>query len=78
MSASREMRSELLRATALVTAIGLDLACLLVLGLLIGRLVDSRLGSSPIGLLAGTFLGIGCGLFTAYQMVRRVMRNERA
>lgn len=74
MEPQEEMRAQLVRAMALVTAIGLDLACLLVFGVLAGRYVDDRLHSSPWGLLLGLLIGIVGGGYTAYRMVMRVVR----
>jgi len=57
----------------LTTAIGLDLACALIAGVLLGHYVDTRLGSNPIGLLVGILLGLVAGAYTAFQLIRRTV-----
>jgi len=76
MPAPEEFRSELLRATAMVGAIGADCVCLLFVGLVAGRLLDERLGTSPIGLVGGTILGLALGAYTSFRLVARVFRSN--
>jgi len=67
-------RSTLLKAMGVVTVCGLDIAVLILLGVLAGAFVDDRLHSSPWGLLAGLFVGLGCGLYTAYRIIAPLVR----
>jgi ATP synthase protein I len=74
MKPSDDLHSQLARSMVLTTAIGLDLACALIAGALLGHFVDSRLGSNPIGLMVGILLGLLAGIYSAFQLVRRVVR----
>ncbi len=74
MKASDDLRSQLARSMGLTTAIGLNLACVLLVCVLLGRYIDTRLGSAPAGLLSGIVIGIAAGGYSAYQLVRRVLR----
>jgi F0F1-type ATP synthase assembly protein I len=74
MKASDDLRSQLARSMGVTTAIGLDLAGVLLVCVLLGRYADSRLGSAPAGLLLGIIIGIIAGGYSAYQLVRRVLR----
>ena len=67
-------RSTLLKAMGVVTVCGLDIAALILLGILLGAFVDDRLHSSPWGLLAGLFVGLGSGLYTAYRIIAPLVR----
>jgi F0F1-type ATP synthase assembly protein I len=58
----------------LTTAIGLDLACALLVGVLLGHYADLRLGSSPVGLLLGILVGLLSGGYAAYQLVKRAVQ----
>lgn len=64
----------MVRSMALTMAIGLDLACALLVSVLIGHYVDGRLHSSPWGLLIGILVGLVAGAATVYRMVMRVFR----
>jgi ATP synthase protein I len=74
MKASDDLRAQLARSMGLTTAIGLDLACVLLVCVLVGRYADTRFGSAPVGLLIGIVLGLAVGGYSAYQLVRRVLR----
>lgn len=54
--------------------IGLQFAGSIVLFLYVGRWVDSRLGSTPWGLILGVFVGAGAAF---YSMYRRLMADLR-
>jgi len=68
---SDDIRGELLRAMSLASAIGLDLACLLGVGLLAGHVVDGHLHSSPVGLLVGVVAGLTAGIGSVWVLLRR-------
>jgi F0F1-type ATP synthase assembly protein I len=54
---------------------GLQFAITLVIFLFLGQWIDKKLGSSPIFLLAGVFIG-GAGAF--YSMYRRLSAAQKA
>lgn len=54
---------------------GLQFAITLVIFLVIGQWIDTKLGSSPIFLLAGVFIG-GAGAF--YSMYRKLSAAQKA
>jgi F0F1-type ATP synthase assembly protein I len=52
---------------ARISAIGMTF----VLPALAGALIDSRLGSAPLGILIGVFLGFGLGMFQVLGLARK-------
>jgi F0F1-type ATP synthase assembly protein I len=62
-----------LRGRALV-GLGGMLAGAVVLGLVVGLLVDHAVGSSPVFTLLGIALGIAAGAFAFWARVRSVLR----
>lgn len=59
---------------ALTTAIGVDLACVLLVCVLLGHYIDGRWGTSPWGLLVGILVGLVGGAASAYRLIMRVFR----
>lgn len=55
--------------------VGLQFAASIVLFLFLGQWVDRKLGSSPVFLLAGVFLGGGAAF---YSMYRRLTTAQKA
>ena len=55
--------------------VGLQFAVSIVLFLFLGQWVDRKLGSSPVFLLAGVFLGGGAAF---YSMYRRLTSAQKA
>jgi ATP synthase protein I len=53
---------------AMAASIGTELVVAVILGLLVGRWADAKLGTQPALLLIGVFAGITVGL---YQLIRR-------
>jgi F0F1-type ATP synthase assembly protein I len=45
----------------------------LLTGFGIGWFVDTRLGTTPIFIFVGIFVGIGCGIFATYRRIRRFL-----
>lgn len=69
-----DLRSQIARSMVLMSAIGLDVAAVLVIGVFIGHLVDTRLGSGPWGLVVGSVLGLAGGGYSAFRLIRQVFR----
>ena len=59
----------------MASACGLDIAVLVVAGILIGRAVDGAMHSAPYGMLVGLFVGLGGGLYTAYRIMAPFIRT---
>jgi F0F1-type ATP synthase assembly protein I len=62
-------------ATELGFTMGLSAAGLVVLGLVAGRWVDARLGTSPIATVALIIAGAVAGQLAAYRLVTRATRR---
>jgi F0F1-type ATP synthase assembly protein I len=73
MNTPGDLRSQLMRSMALSTAIGLDIACVLLTSTFVGWYIDGKLGSGPVGLLLGISFGLAGGGYSAYVLVRRVL-----
>jgi F0F1-type ATP synthase assembly protein I len=57
-----------------LVGLGGMLAGAVVLGLVVGILVDHAAGTSPVFTLVGIALGIAAGIFAFYARVRSVLR----
>jgi F0F1-type ATP synthase assembly protein I len=71
MQPRNDLRAQVLRSMALTTAIGFDLACVLLVCVLLGQHVDAVWHSSPWGLLGGIVAGLAGGAGSAYRLIRR-------
>ncbi len=58
---------------ALFTEIGFVLLVTTLAGVLIGYWIDQQLGTRPILVLVGLFLGMGAGARAVYQMITRFL-----
>lgn len=66
------------QAVAIATELGLALAIGVVLGLLLGRFLDERLGLQvPVFMLLGALLGLASGVFSFARMVQFVTRPRK-
>jgi F0F1-type ATP synthase assembly protein I len=74
MKPADDLRSQVIRSMTFAAAIGLELALVLLLCVLAGHYVDTRLHSSPWGLLVGILLGVVGGGIAAYRMAAWVLR----
>ena len=73
MKTPDDPRGELIRAMTFSMAVGLELACVLLVCVLIGHYLDTRFHSSPWGLLVGILVGVVGGGLAAYRMAARVL-----
>jgi F0F1-type ATP synthase assembly protein I len=74
MKPDDDLRGQVLRSMTLTAAIGVDMACVLLICVLIGHYIDTRAHTDPWGLLVGILAGvIGAGL-SAYHMITRFFR----
>jgi F0F1-type ATP synthase assembly protein I len=56
--------------------VGLQFALSIVLFLFIGQWVDRKLGTSPIFLLAGVFLGGGAAFYSMYRKLTKAQKAD--
>jgi F0F1-type ATP synthase assembly protein I len=65
-----------LRQTAFALAgVGMTLAVAALSGAALGWFVDSKLDSTPIGILLGLVLGLACGIVAIWREVRTYLGN---
>jgi F0F1-type ATP synthase assembly protein I len=74
MNSQDDLRAQIARSMVLMTAIGINVAGVLVIGIFLGHLVDTRLGSGPWGLLVGIVLGLVGGGFSAFRLIQQFLR----
>lgn len=55
--------------------LGMRLALSLIIGVVIGRWADNRLGTSPLFLLLGLLIGVTAGFLTVYRAVFPPQQN---
>ena len=56
--------------------IGLQFAGSILLFLYLGQWVDARLGSGPVGLIVGVFVGAGAAFFSMYRRLMADLARE--
>jgi len=60
---------------ALFTEIGLSLLVLTLVGALTGRWVDTQLGTSPLFVMIGFFVGAGLGTLIIIRLISRFLKS---
>jgi len=58
--------------------LGLQFVLSLLLFLYIGKWVDGKLGTSPLFLILGVFIGAGAAFYSMYRSLKRVEREQEA
>ena len=66
---------EVLRALGLFTHLGVSMAVCVILGVLLGRFLDGRLGTAPALLIVGSLLGAGASFKVMYDLVIKRFRE---
>lgn len=67
---------EIFRALGQLTQLGLTMATCVLMGVLAGRFADSRLGTSPWGLLILAFMGAAAAFKVLYDtVIKRWMKK---
>ncbi len=74
MKPADDLRTQLIRSMTFAMSVGLELACVLLICVLLGHYLDTRFHSSPWGLLIGILLGVVGGGWLAYRMAMRVLK----
>lgn len=69
------MRMNLLQAIAIATQLGFVLAAAVLIGLLGGSFLDSKLGTGPLFTIAGSVIGLAAGIYGGVQMLMFVLRR---
>lgn len=64
-------RREIMKALSLFSQIGVTMVVCILLGVLLGRFLDSWLGTTPWLLLAFAFLGAGAAFKSVYDLSKR-------
>ena len=61
---------------ALALDLGLRIGVLVVLGVVVGFLLDGWLGTQPIFTLVGVLLGIGAAFYTMWEIAQKSMKSR--
>jgi len=72
----KKNRREALRALSLMTHLGLTMLICVLIGVVAGRYIDGRLGTSPWLLLVFTVLGAGAAIKFMYDTVMKNMEKD--
>jgi ATP synthase protein I len=59
----------------LFSEIGISLLITTLLGVVVGYWVDQQLGTIPIFVLIGFFVGAGTGALTTYRLIMRFLKS---
>ena len=60
---------------ALFSEIGVSLLATTLFGVLVGRWADERLGTLPVFLIVGFFVGAGAGTLLIYRLVSKFLKT---
>ena len=60
----------ILKAFALLTQLGLSMACCVAIGLFAGKFLDDRLGTAPVLMLVFVFLGAAAAIKLIYDIIK--------
>lgn len=66
----KEQRGQMLRAFSLFSQIGITMATCVLVGVILGRLLDDALGTSPWLLLLFSLLGAGASFKALYDLLQ--------
>ena len=70
----RERNSEILQKYLQYSSIGFEFVSSVVIGLAIGYFADMKFETKPIGVLIGSLVGVGLGL---YSFIRNAMKLDK-
>lgn len=75
MEEKKRKPNEIVRAMAISTALGTEMAICVVLGFYGGRHIDRLLGTEPWLMIAGILLGVATGTFAIMKIMDRYMKG---
>ena len=64
-----------LRAISVASVCGIDIAVLVLGGVLLGSYLDGRFGTSPWLLIVGLFIGLAAGFYTTYRILAPIVAS---
>ena len=68
---NKKQRGEFVRGLSLLSQIGITVLICVAMGILLGRFLDNKLGTSPWLLLVFTLLGSGAAFKSIYDISKR-------
>jgi len=72
----KKQRREIVNALALLTQLGLSAAACVLIGVMAGRFLDGRLGTSPWLLIAFTVMGAAAAIKVMYDTAMKNIGNK--
>ncbi|MEW5952321.1 MAG: AtpZ/AtpI family protein [Bacillota bacterium] len=75
MEEKKRRPNEIVRAMAISTALGTEMAICVVAGFYGGRYIDGLLGTGPWIMIVGILLGVAAGTFGIMKILERYMKN---
>ena len=70
-SEDKKHNKELLRGLYIISQIGFTITACVIVGVLLGRFLDSVLGTAPFLLIIFSLLGAGAGFKAIYELVKK-------
>lgn len=67
-----------LRGAGLVSSVGIILVVCIVIGYVLGKSVDSWLGTDPVGVAVGVLLGSAAGFVELFRLVSKAMNEQES
>ena len=64
------------KAMALMSAISAQLVGSILIGLFLGKWLDAELGTLPLFLILGLFLGLATGIYSMLQLIKKFNVND--
>ncbi|HET7553973.1 MAG TPA: AtpZ/AtpI family protein [Gemmatimonadaceae bacterium] len=64
-------------SAASLAGVGIQLLVSILLFLYLGQWLDKKLGTDPLLLIAGVFVGAAVGMYNMYHMMTAAQRKER-
>ena len=60
-----------------LTGVGFFIGACIVLGILVGRWIDDKMGTEPVFILGGLIIGIAVAIYGVYQILLPVVGSKR-
>ncbi len=77
MRKKKDEELDLLNSFALLTQIGLTLGIPIIIGVVMGRMIDVSIGDSHLFLFIFLIIGIIVGFYGAYRELKRINVNKK-